>query len=122
MYHRIGTSKQYQELKERVSQSMPESVWNALADRVKIMDNYYGKDRDIEKDMGGYCIIFPHDQTLDVKEYKFILDKYHLRQGEWEYRERIVSDNVSEVWMEELYLVGSDYGIILFYPLLERQV
>lgn len=122
MYHRIGTSKQYQELKEQVSQSMPESVWDALADRVKIMDNYYGKDRDIEKDMGGYCIIFPPDQTLDVKEYKCILDKYHLRQGEWEYRERVISDNVSEVWMEELYLVGSDYGIIFFYPLLERQV
>ena len=122
MYHKIGTSKEYQELRKQVSQFMPESVWVALADRVKIMDNYYGKDRDIAKDMGGYCVIFPPDQSLDVKEYKGILDKYHLRQGEWEYREQLVSDNVSAVWIEELYLVDSDYGIILFYPLLERLV
>lgn len=122
MYHKIGTSKQYQELKKQVSQSMPEKVWNTLADRIKIMDNYYGKDRDIEKDMGGYCVIFPSGQILDTKEYDSILNKYHLQQGEWEYQEQIVSDKVSEVWIEELYLAGSDYGIVLFYPLSERQV
>lgn len=122
MYHKIGTSKEYQELRKQVSQFMPESVWDTLADRVKIMDNYYGKDRDIAKDRGGYCVIFPPDQSLDVKEYKGILDKYHLRQGEWEYREQLVSENVSAVWIEELYLVDSDYGIIMFYPLLERLV
>lgn len=122
MYHKIGTSKQYQELKKQVSQSMPEKAWDILEDRIKIMDNYYGKDRDIEKDMGGYCVIFPSDQILDTKEYDAILNKYHLRQGEWEYQEQIVSDKASEVWIEELYLADSDYGILFFYPLSERQV
>lgn len=121
MYYIIGTSKQYQELKKQSLQFMPDGVWEVLADRVKIMDNYYGKDRDIDTNMGGYCVIFPPQQTLDVKEYDRILDKYHLRQGEWEYQEQIASDKVSETWMEELYLVNSDYGIIFFYPLLERQ-
>lgn len=122
MYHKIGTSGQYQELKRQVSQFMPKCVRDTLADRVKIMDNYYGKDRDIDADMGGYCIIFPSNQLFDMKEYSRILEKYHLQQGEWEYREQIASNDVSDVWIEELYLVDSDYGIIFFYPLAERRV
>lgn len=120
MFYKIGTTKQHQEFKRQSVQSIPDGVWDVLADRVKIMDNYYGKDREIDTDMGGYCVIFPRNHTFDVKEYDKILDKYHLRQGEWEYQEQIVIDKVSEIWMEELYLVNSDYGIIFFYPLLER--
>lgn len=121
MYYIIGTEKQYQRFNKHSLPVVPESVWNALADRVKIMDGYYGADRDIDRDMGGYCVIFPSYQTFNVKECEKLLNRYHLQPDEWEYREQITDDKLSVVWMEELYLIDSDYGVVLFYPILERQ-
>lgn len=121
MYYIIGTEKQYQGFNKHSLPVVPESVWNALADRVRIMDMYYGADRDIDKDMGGYCVIFLSNQALKVNKYEMILNRYHLQPGEWEYQEQITDDNLSVVWMEELYLVDSDYGVVIFYPILERQ-
>ena len=52
MYYIVGTLEQYQAVKTFSGGSIPSKVLDALEDKVKILDYYYGKDRDLEKDMG----------------------------------------------------------------------
>jgi len=56
---------------------IPEIVAKRALNIVSILDKYYGVDRNIDKDNGGYLLIFT-DCLQDVCEIQRLLDKYHV--------------------------------------------
>lgn len=121
MHYMIGTMQQLREFRERFGETIPDKVWKVIAEQVAILNTHYGADRDIKTDMGGYCIIFPTYNLYGLAEHKEVLSQYHLPYGEWEYQEKIIENKSAVEWVQELYLVDSDYGIVFFYPIPERK-
>lgn len=115
MYNIISTFEQYKGFKAVFTDYVPLAIWESLDEKLKILDKFYGNDRNLDDDMGGYCVVFHPCSPMDWNEYTDILSKYRLRQGDWEYRKENVDKNSLKTWIEELYLISNDYGIIIFY-------
>lgn len=93
---------------------IPADVTNETRRVLSILNDYYGQDRDVDNDDGGYVVIFT-ELMGDSGEIREILEEYHVRLDDEEFRENLcVCDGV--VWMSALYLVSNDYGITVIYP------
>ena len=86
---------------------------DSLYEKVTVFDENYGDTRNLLKSLGGYCAVFP---TIEDQEqsYQTILDKHYIQKELHEYQEEIVDEGYC--WIEELYMISSDYGIVMFYP------
>lgn len=115
MYHVIGTIKQMERLSASFVNYLPTQIWERLKERIEILEQCYGADRDLEADMGGYAVIFPSMSPNEQEEHRNILEKYHAKEHEYEYRD-IISVEDSQEWVEELYILSADYSVIIFYP------
>lgn len=114
MYYIVGTEKQYSTLHDTLKNIVPDTVLGLLHKRVKTFDEYYSSTRDLEKDLGGYCIIFPSGSSRNGNEYQVFLNQQHVNIEKYEYRDSVWK-NEKYCWIEELYLLSSDYGIIIFH-------
>lgn len=116
MYQVIGNE---QSLKEWIEQStFPATiikdnhmVMKRLSEAVHTLDKYYGADRDLQKDMGGYTVIIYGTEKEIVDSHKIMLDSHHLNEEEYEYEDiyRIPEIDVKIIF--RLYLCSNDYGI-----------
>jgi len=113
MYYIVGTEKQFKDLQETLNHILSEPVLTSLNDKVAVLDEYYGDTRDLQKDLGGYCAVFPTIEDW-AESYQTVLDKHYIQKELYEYREELIDGNCC--WIEELYMISSDYGIVLFYP------
>ena len=113
MYYVIGTKKQYERLYGVMNKIIPDKVLDSLYEKVTVFDENYGDTRNLLKSLGGYCVVFP---TIEDQEqsYQTILDKHYIQKELHEYQEEIVDERC--FWIEELYMISSDYGIVMFYP------
>lgn len=113
MYYIIGTEKQFEDMQELLSRILSNSAMISLHNKVAVLDDYYGNTRDLQKELGGFCIVFP---TVDdwTQSCQTVFDKHHMEKELYEYREELTDGNCC--WIEELYMTSSDYGIVLFYP------
>ena len=75
----------------------------------------YGSSRNLEADLGGYAVLFTAMSPAEQMEKKAILEKYHAAEEEFEYCEEILQRDEC-FWVEELYILSSDYCVIFFYP------
>lgn len=113
MYYIVGTKKQYENMQETLKHTIPADVLVSICDKVTLFDKHYGSERDLQKSLGGYCVVFP--MVKDWEEtYQDVLNKHYIQTELYEYREEITDGE--HCWIEELYMIGSDYGIVLFYP------
>ena len=91
------------------------SLWkNAPAvERIKDMadklDTYYGADRDIVADLGGYIVILYGESCEVEKEYDGVLQQYSLQQDLYEVEEKYQDGHGTVVI--RLYLCSSDYAV-----------
>lgn len=115
MYHVIGTIKQMEALSASFTEYLPTQIWERLKERIETLEQYYGVDRDLEADMGGYAVIFPSMSSNEQEEHRNILEQYHAKENEYEYRD-IISVEDGQEWVEELYILSADYSVIIFYP------
>ena len=113
MYYIVGTEGQFKDLHKPLSHILSECALASLRDKVAVLDGYYGSTRDLQKDLGGYCVIFPTIEDW-AKSYQTVIDKHYIQEELYEYREE--HTHGSDCWIEELYMISSDYGIVLFYP------
>lgn len=120
MYQVIGTVKQLEELSASIKACLPIQIWERLKERVETFEQCYGADRDLEEDLGGYAVIFPSMSPNEQEEHRNILDKYHAKEHEYEYR-NIISVEDSQKWVEELFVLSADYCIIMFYPVMVNE-
>ena len=113
MYYIVGTKRQFKDLQETLSQILSERVLTSLYDKVALLDEYYGSARNLQKDLGGYCVVFPTIEDC-TESYQTVLDKHYIQKELYEYRKEHTDGDCC--WIEELYMISSDYGIVLFYP------
>lgn len=112
-FYKIGTEQEYWSYYAKLSERVPGKVLAQVLLKAEILDNYYGTERDIEKDMGGFCMIIPElEERANV--YQELFKKYGLQEELYEYRDIIVGEEKD--WIEELFLVGTEYGIVIFCP------
>lgn len=109
----IGTEKRYLELYNELENFVVVDILDLILERVQVFDESYGAERNLEEDLGGYCAVFP--TAADWKEeYQKVLDKYRMDKELYEYQEQI--DCGAETWIEELFILSSDYAVIMIYP------
>ena len=82
-------------------------------DNIKTMaeqlDIYYGKNRDIFADMGGYIVIIYGETTEIEKEHEEILNRHFLKKDFYEFED--IYEHEGETVTVRLYLCSSDYSV-----------
>ena len=97
----------------KVAGSVPEAVKTEILDVIQTLNQHYGEDRDVDGDLGGYLAVFP--ESYPRADYEALLRRYHLMGQEPEYAEFLCKKG-RLLWIEELFLCGSDYHLIVIRP------
>ncbi len=98
---KIYSKKQLKQLKE-----YPIEVINNISETIEILNEYYGENRNVENDLGGYVVIAENIVVIEI-----------LKQGKLlglipEYTDIIeCSEGVN--WTSSLFLLSSDYAIVV---------
>lgn len=115
MYHVISTQGAFKDAYVELEAVLPALVLERLKVVLKTLDECYGADRDMDTDLGGYCVVFSQMGIEEQREYETILLKCHMQKEEYEYRDGLVEGN-GMIWIEEVFILSTDYGIVFFYP------
>jgi len=94
-------------------QSYPEEVQIAVQEVLKILDENYGADRNPKADYGGYVILTESED--DFGEIEAEMNVEVSVDSIPEYVDIIRCEN-RKVYTSSLFLLGSDYGIVLVMP------
>ena len=87
-------------------QPCPREVRESIENTLDILDDNYGAERDIEKDLGGYVIVA--ETKADTEEIKAKILKGTIA----EYTDIIeCSEGVN--WTSSLFLISDDYSIVV---------
>ena len=116
MYYIVGNMRQFEAFTAAHGDIFPIQVLERLKKRIETLDGNYGSVRNLEADLGGYAVLFPAISLTEQSERKEILEKYHMPEEEFEYQEEILQKD-EHLWIEELYILSSDYSIIFFYQI-----
>lgn len=87
---------------------------NKITDRIIVelncLNEMYGEERDLEKDLGGYLILVWGNKRKQKKVFQRILEYHKLRSEEYEYMDKIKVSECSTItfW---LFLCSSDYAV-----------
>lgn len=114
---RIWTEIQLAQLEDLGEEfHIPKAVQTEIHSIVHILDDNYGRSRDVDRDDGGYVLLLLSEDEGEVHgAYDSLLQKYSLQQELAEYEDVIIQDRQKE-WHIILFLVGSEYGITIVYP------
>ena len=83
---------------------LQENIRKHLQTSVEILDEYYGSERDIEKDMGGYVVVF-YGKMEEVEEQSTKhLEGYHLREDDYEFEDIYETETGGKRVVFRLYL------------------
>lgn len=93
---KLGTESELHKIKH-----FPKDIQKAICEDISILDNCYGKDRNIDEDMGGFVIICNADDELNIEN--FDKDFEHP-----EFTQRICP------YTKKLYLSGTERNIIIY--------
>lgn len=95
-------------LKEQLVEliNYPEEVIKSISETIDILNENYGENRDVDKDLGGYVLVV--ESISDVKELKNGMLKDILS----EYKDKIIcSEGVN--YTSSLFLLSSDFSIVV---------
>lgn len=94
---------------EKALENIP--LKSRLMSLVETLDKYYGKDRDLERDLGGYCVVL-YGRTEEVLlDREKILNRYHLSSEDYELEDVYEYPERNMTVCFQLFLCSSDYGI-----------
>lgn len=79
--------------------------------RVKILDTYYGADRNLEKDLGGYVLLLAGSRQETEEGLKALLTRFKLQEDDYEYLDTVDRKIWGQKVQFRLYLCSSDYGV-----------
>ncbi len=109
LYIKVWKKEHLSNLPEHV----PEAVKTEILAVIKTLNQHYGEHRDVDGDLGGYLAVFP--ESYPRADYEALLRRYHLMGQEPEYAEFLCKKG-RLLWIEELFLCGSDYHLIVIRP------
>lgn len=115
MHKIIPNADALKQFQEETENTLP--LWkNAQAvESLKVMaeqtDLYYGADRDIVADMGGYMIILYGDASEVEKEFQGVLQRYCMEKDTCEFEDEY--RNGQDITVVRLYICSSDYAVVI---------
>lgn len=84
----------------------PKEVVEVIAETIEILDENYGEERDVDKDLGGYVLIV--ESIVDIE----VLKQRMLKDSVVEYTDLIeCSEGVN--YTSSLFLLSSDYAVVV---------
>ncbi len=104
---KIGTKKDYKMLS-----GLPPSVIEKITETVDILNQYYGENRDIYKNLGGYVVLVEAEQDLWELEEILHEDMNNIIS---EFTD-IIYWNGKPVYTSSQIQLSSDYAIVLLIP------
>lgn len=108
MILKLGTLKEL----AKHADSILKPVYDHIAFIVRILDENYGADRELDEDDGGYILLFDTKEDLElICNYGKIDFSYHM--PEWVDR---IGTNEGD-YGAALYLISNDFGIVLVAPM-----
>lgn len=117
MYKVIGNERALTEWEQETKDTFP--IWgNAEAVRelkkaVSQLDYSYGAQRDLEKDLGGYTVVY-WGSTKEIEREKYsTFQYYHLQESEYEYEDIYIDDERKCSATFRLYLCSGDYSLLM---------
>ena len=103
---KAGTKKEAETIRGKV----PDEVYREIFHIADILESIYGKDRDIDKNDGGFILV-----AEDREDLKHFSSRYiDLKKRLHEVSQAIPSSE--EVYLNLLFLCNNEYGINLFAP------
>lgn len=111
---KIGHAREVDDLEH-----LPQEVINAVQNIAAALDHHYGKNRDIDEDMGGYILIITEEEAL----YELRKNSLNLWESIPEYVDRIPiqgekeGEEQGEDWSNTLILCNNDFGISILMPM-----
>lgn len=93
---KIGTKKDLTKISH-----LPINIQNAICKDISILDNCYGKDRNIDTDMGGFVVVCDADEDLHIQNFRKDFEQPELMQKICPYTKK-------------LYIAGTERNIIIY--------
>lgn len=108
----MESPKQLKELTASLQKQIPDIVLKVLEERLLLLDEYYGSDRDWKKDLGGFgVIVFPGTTQNEMAQW---FRNHYVSEKDYEYMDDVCTvDGVS--WKERLFMLNNDYGIVMMH-------
>lgn len=92
---------------------LEKEVQTYALEALTILDEEYGKDRDLITDLGGYIAIVAHPDEINELEELHNIDL--TKNPCPEYVDFIIAE-AGPLYTASLFLLSSDYGIIMILP------
>lgn len=99
----IGKVKEIDKVKH-----LPKNLVEKINELVQVLDNEYGSERDIDRDLGGYVAVL--EEAVDIELLKESNLDIETEIPEW-VEEVVDKDNVA--WMIALFILSDDYSIVV---------
>jgi len=93
---KIGTKKDLSKVSH-----LPMNVQNAICQDVEVLDCFYGKNRNIDVDMGGFVVVCDEDEDLHIENFEKDFDTPEYVQEICPYRKM-------------LFISGTERNIIIY--------
>ena len=91
----------------KLLEGYPKEVADSINETIVILNNSYGVDRDVDRDLGGYIQVIE-----SLEELKWL--KYGILQGlVEEYSDKICITENGDVYNSTLYIASSDYNVMV---------
>lgn len=114
MYRVLKNAKDFQQtIKsfEQLNVLKERKITDRVIAKLNCLNEMYGEERDLEKDLGGYLVLVWGNKVEREKVFQRILEYHKLRAEEYEYMDRIKVSECSAVVTFRLFLCSSDYAI-----------
>ncbi len=80
---------------------LPLHIQKAVSEDVKMLDICYGKNRDIDKDMGGFVVVCEHGEELNINDFD---------------KDSLLPEYIQEIcpYKKYLYIAGTERNIVIY--------
>lgn len=93
---KLGTEKELFKIKH-----LPINIQSAISEDIRILDNSYGKDRNVDVDMGGFVIVCDKGERLNIRRFQIDFEVPEFLQSICPY-------------IKKLYISGTERNIIIY--------
>lgn len=99
----VGKVKELNKVKH-----LPMNLVEKISELVQVLDNEYGCERDVDRDLGGYIAVV--EKIADIEQLKKSNLDIETEIPEW-IEQVVVEGNV--VWTIALFILSDDYSIVV---------
>lgn len=115
MYKVVTRQKEFYKLVADGIQSLAAlknvDVYEKVLLLIQCLNLYYGADRDLEKDLGGYVVLVYGDSEEIKSTYEKILAYHHLHSDNYEFEDIFQVSECSTKVTFRLFLCSPDYSV-----------